>query len=146
MRPTGDRVGDGTRPWAELVILLARNGGLAPLALAVVLFAAGLAGGIPIWLSMLLGALVGCFGLMVLAMMGGRQAEHTLSRGEREGPMESAHLRASALMGQVLAAVIVGAFSLEMARANLAASPWTELGALAAITYLGGMIWFARRR
>jgi hypothetical protein len=55
-----------------------------------------------------------------------------------------AHVRASALTGQVMMIVIVAALCVEFAQSNFGASPWTQLAAVAGAVYVAGIIGFGR--
>lgn len=120
---------------------LVRTQGGPALALAVLVFAAALAGRAPIWLAAPLGLAVAVCGVALLAA-GDRQRD-----GVADETIEAAspHMRAAALCGRVLLIVLVVAVVVNAAQGWFQSFPWFQLLLLALATYLIGLLWFRRR-
>jgi hypothetical protein len=129
---------------------LLRGGGLSAFALAAVAFAAGLAGGRPIWTSALIALVVVTVGMGVVAISQSPGAASDepggVSTARQGGRLGAVHIRAAAFAAHVLMAVIVGAFVVDQARGVIDQGPWLQLGGVALVAYLAGMLWFSRRR
>jgi hypothetical protein len=135
------RFSSGAGRWV-LSLSSLRSAGLGPLALSTVLLAAALAGGVPIWAALLLALSVAVLGLVVATL--GRRADQAEGPGAQLETRIPAHVRASALTGQVLVIVIVAALCVEFAQSNFGASPWSQLAILAGFIYVAGLIGFGK--
>lgn len=123
---------------------MVQHGTAQAVVLAVVVFVVALAGHVPLGLAAALGAIMIAYGLLLL--LGGRsEFISALARPSEDERTFAVHLRASAVAGNVLVAVIVAAFLVELARGDQNPQPWMQLGALFGVCYLAAALWFVRR-
>lgn len=138
--PVADSRG-GAERLARLSVWLGRrvrSDGPTSFALAALLFAAALAGGMWFPWALLLALFTAIAGMAVLGV---RSPAATAVEWR-----PSVHLRAAALTGHVLVVAVVGAFVIELAQGNIESTPWAQLLIVAAICYIGGLVWYSRHR
>ena len=125
-------------------VLAFANGPGGAFVLAVVIFSVALAGHAPIGLALALAAVMVVYGVVVLI---GRRGDFigVLSAPQADERSWSAHIRASAAAGQVVAAVIIVAFLVDLVHGNFGMSVWVALGAVFGVSYLIALLVFVRR-
>lgn len=138
--PVADPRGGGERltrfsAWLERRV---RTDGPTSFALAALLFAAALAGGMWLPWALLVAILAAVVGL---ALLGVRVPSETAAEWR-----PSVHVRAAALTGHVLVVAVVGASVIELAQGNIESTPWAQLLIIAAVCYISGLLWYSRRR
>lgn len=120
------------------------NGAGGSFILAVVIFGLAVVGHVPLGLAFAMSGIMVAYGVVLLV---GRHWDPiaVLSAPGEDERTASAHTRAAATAGQVLALVIVGGFFYDVARGALNQSIWPPLGAIFGITYLVGLFIAMRR-
>jgi hypothetical protein len=88
--------------------------------------------------------IVAGYGLLLLVLQSRSDVASLLSGLPRDERWESINLRALSLAAQVVAVVLVAAFLLA-SFGNGDAMPYAWLGAVFAIVYLGGIVWYRVR-
>ncbi len=89
-------------------------------------------------------AIVAGYAFLLLVLQSRSDVASVLSGLPRDERWESINLRALALAAQVLAVVLVGAF-LVASFGGGDPTPYAWVGALFAIAYLGGILWYRAR-
>ena len=120
------------------------NGAGGAFILAVVIFGLAVVGHVPLPLALAMSGIMVAYGLILLV---GRRWDPIAVLGApgEDERTASAHTRAAATAGQVLALVIVGGFLYDVARGAIDQSIWTPLGAVFGVTYLVGLFIAMRR-
>ena len=120
------------------------NGAGGSFILAVVIFGLALVGHVPLPVALAMSGVMVAYGLILLV---GRRWDPiaVLSAPGEDERTVSAHTRAAATAGQVLALVIVGGFFYDVARGAMDRSIWTPLGAVFGVTYLVALFIAMRR-
>lgn len=89
-------------------------------------------------------AIVAGYAIVLRLLQSRSDVASLLSGLPRDERWETINLRALSLAAQVMAIVLVGAFLVtQFGKAD--ATPYTWLGALFALTYLGGILWYRQR-
>jgi hypothetical protein len=89
-------------------------------------------------------ALVVMSAFAALLAFGGRSETVRILRGEHDERAALIDLRATAFTGLVLIVAIIGAFTVQVAR-GYSGEPFTALGSLAGVAYLGALAVIRRR-
>ncbi|HSS62119.1 MAG TPA: hypothetical protein VLK30_11765 [Candidatus Limnocylindrales bacterium] len=120
------------------------NGAGGAFILAVVIFGLAVVGHVPLPLALAMSGIMVAYGLILLL---GRRWDPiaVLSAPGEDERTASAHTRAAATAGQVLALVIVGGFFYDVVRGAIDQSIWPPLGAVFGVTYLVGLFIAMRR-
>jgi hypothetical protein len=120
------------------------NGAGGSFILAVVIFGLAVVGHVPLPLALAMSGIMVAYGLVLLV---GRRWEPIAVLGApgEDERTASAHTRAAATAGQVLALVIVGGFFYDVARGALNQSIWPPLGGVFGVTYLVALFIAMRR-
>ena len=124
---------------------LMRDGGAASLLLGVVVLGAAMAGRAPIVAALALGLVVAALGFATMAMGRRKVGSHGAVLATLERRTGAFHVRAAVATGRIVVVIAVSAVVIELARGSLKATPWAELGAVAALAYLLVLLWMARR-
>jgi hypothetical protein len=120
------------------------NGAGGAFILAVVIFGLAVVGHVPLPLALAMSGIMVAYGLILL--MGRRWDPIALLGAPVEDERAaSAHSRAAATAGQVMALVIVGGFLYDVARGAVDHSIWPPLGGVFGVTYLVGLFIAMRR-
>lgn len=89
-------------------------------------------------------AIVAGYAIVLRLLQSRSDVASLLSGLPRDERWETINLRALSLAAQVMAIVLVGAFLVtQFGKAD--ATPYAWLGALFALTYLGGILWYRQR-
>ena len=120
------------------------NGAGGAFILAVVIFGLAVIGHVPLRLTLAMSGIMVAYGLILLL---GRRWDPiaVLSAPGEDERAVSAHTRAAATAGQVMALVIVGGFFYDVARGAVDHSIWPPLGGVVGVTYLVGLFIAMRR-
>lgn len=89
-------------------------------------------------------AVVAGYALLLLVLQSRSDVASVLSGLPRDERWESINLRALSLAGQVLAVVLVGAFLVTSFWGG-DPTPYAWVGAVFAVAYLGGILWYRAR-
>ena len=89
-------------------------------------------------------AIVAAYAVVLRLLQSRSDVASLLSGLPRDERWDSINLRALSLAAQVLAIVLVGAF-LVTQFGNADARPYAWLGAVLALSYLGGILWYRQR-
>ena len=96
------------------------------------------------WQAALAFAIVAGYALALRALQSRSDMASLLSGLPRDERWESINLRALSLAAQVIAVVLVGAFLVTQFTGG-DADTYARLGAIFAVAYLGGLVWYRRR-
>lgn len=120
------------------------NGAGGSFILAAVIFGLAEIGHVPLGLALAMSGIMVAYGLILLV---GRRWDPIAVLGApgEDERTASAHTRAAATAGQVLALVIVGGFFYDLVRGAVDRSIWPPLGGVFGITYLVGLFIAMRR-
>lgn len=120
------------------------NGAGGAFIIAVVIFGLAVVGHVPLPLALAMSGIMVAYGLILLV---GRRWDPiaVLSAPGEDERTASAHTRAAAAAGQVLALIIVGGFFYDVARGALDQSIWPPLGGVFGVAYLVGLFIAMRR-
>jgi hypothetical protein len=112
--------------------------------MGVLVFGVALVGHAPLVVAFALAAVMVVYGVVVLL---GRRSDFigVLSAPQSDERSWNAHIRASAAAGQVVAAVVIVAFLLDLAHGNFGMTPWVAMGAVFGVTYLVALLFYVRR-
>ena len=97
------------------------------------------------WQAALAFAIVAGYALALRALQGRSDMASLLSGLPRDERWASINLRALSLAAQVIAVVLVIAFLLAQFGGSGDADTYARLGAVFAVAYLGGLIWYRSR-
>ncbi len=112
--------------------------------LAAVVFAVALMGHATLLLAAALAGIMVAFAALLLIARR-VEAVHLLAQPAEDERSVSVHVKAAAVMGNLLVVIIVVAFFVELARGNFYPTPWVALGAVSGASYLAALFWFTRR-
>ena len=88
--------------------------------------------------------IVAGYGMVVWVLQSRSDVASLLMGQPRDERWESINLRALSLAGQVMAVALLAAFLVTQFGGS-DATPYAWLGALLAVTYLGGILWYRQR-
>jgi len=127
-----------SRAWSSI------NGAGGAVILAFVIFGLAVVGHVPLPLALAMSGIMVAYGLILLV---GRRWDPIAVLGApgEDERTASAHTRAAATAGQVIALVIVVGFFYDVARGALDQSIWPPLGGVLGVTYLVGLFIAIRR-
>lgn len=120
------------------------NGPGAAFVLAVVIFVVALVGHQGLGLALATAGVMVVYGVVLFV---GRRSDFigVLAAPGADERAWSAHMRAAATSGQVMAAIIVGGFLYDLARGSADHSQWLWLGVAFGVTYLVALLITVRR-
>jgi len=116
----------------------------AAFVLAVVIFAVALLGHVGVGLALLMAGVMAAYGVVLLVARRWDFIGVLAAPGQDERAW-TAHMRAAAAAGQVMAAVIVINFLWDVLHGNVDHSQWSWLGAVFGLTYLLALLVVVRR-
>ena len=120
------------------------NGPGGAFVIGALIFVVALIGHVPLVVAFALAGVMVIYGVVVLL---GRRSDFigVLSAPQSDERSWNAHIRASAAAGQVVAAVVVAAFLVDLAHGNFGMTAWVAMGAVFGVTYLVALLFYVRR-